>query len=168
MSISVMFIPLIHTLLLFPHKKSDKQFNNEKKGSKKTMNTTTNPDVLGTEAQQQAAAATVADYTKVTGAAGTFDDISGKVQGERRVKLMAKVELVYKGLDQSLRDNQIGIKNRLAEIAEKEEKIAYLNKKLEELKQGFDSGEIASITDLNNYMGKAENKRLCTTVGYSV
>lgn len=130
----------------------------------------TNPtnDPVQNGAQATSAAAVVADYTKVTNAAGTFDDIAGKVQGERRAKLMGKVEAIYKGLDQSLRDNQIGIQNRQKEIAEKEEKVAYLNAKLEEIKTGFDGGTLASITDLNNFMGKAENKRLAQTVGYSV
>ena len=130
-----------------------------------TENQTT-ADVLTTEGQVAAAAAVVADYTKVTGAAGSFDEVAGKIEGERRVKLLAKLEGVVKGLRQSIRDNDIGLKRLAQEKAEKEAKIAYLSKKEAELKEGIDSGTIASITDLNNYMGKEENKKLCQTVGY--
>lgn len=126
----------------------------------------TNPtnDPVQNEAQANSAAAVVADYTKVTNAAGTFDDIAGKVQGERRAKLMARVEKVYKGIDQSLRNNQIGIERLKKELADKEAKVAYLGGKIEEIKTGFDGGTLASITDLDNYLGKAENKVLRETV----
>lgn len=127
---------------------------------------TTAPEL--NEAAQAAAQAQVADYTKVTDAAGTFDEVDGKIEGQRRVKLLAKLEPVVAGIGQSVRDNQIAMKKLEEEIATRTAKVEYMLAKKAELKAAVDSNSIASITDLNNFMGAEGNRKLATTVGYKV
>lgn len=125
-------------------------------------------DVVTNDVQAQAAAEVGADYTKVTGAAVTFGEIAGKIEGERRVKLAQKLERVVSNLRQSCRDNQIGIQRLEKELKEKREKIEYLLAKESELEQAFDSGAIASISELDGFMTKTENQKLSKTVDYPI
>lgn len=127
------------------------------------MTNTTNPTT-----PTEAAAQVTADYTKVVGAEATFDIVEAKHQETRRVKMMTKLEPVIVGIDQSLRDNQIGIARLNEELKAKHDKVAYVEAKKAELKALITSGAVASITDLNNFMAKTENARLAKTVGYVV
>lgn len=131
------------------------------------MPNTTN-DTVTNEAQAAAALAQVADYTKVTGAVGSFDEVAGKIEGERRVKLLSKLEPVVAGIRQSVRDNQIAIAKLEEEIKTRSSKVEYMVSKEAELKSAVDSNSIASITDLNNFMGAEGNRKLATTVGYAL
>jgi hypothetical protein len=118
------------------------------------------------EAQAEAAAAQVAQVLNVDGSMGTFDQVVGKEVGLRRANLINKLGVVVKGMKQSELDNKLGIERLEKELAGKKDKLDYLAKKEAELKELVDGGTIASVTDLNNFMGKEENKRLATTVGY--
>lgn len=129
-----------------------------------TQTTTPAADVVSGEAQLAAAKAQVENYVAVTGSTGTFADVAGMIEGERKVKLLEKFKGVLVVLRQGLRDNQIGIDRLTEEMAAKQKEIDYLKACEAALQEGLDSGKICGIHELNKFMETDSMKRLATRV----